>query len=137
MHSAMAFATGFQRWISRLGTDGLNYARLRLLEELHCRGPQKMRSLADELALTPRNITDVVDALELEGLVRRTPHPTDRRATLVELTRAGVETAEKELNPRLSAVSDFFSELSEAEQIRLTELLDRLVEGLHRRGQSA
>lgn len=135
MHSAMAFATGFQRWISRVGTDGLNYARLRLLEELHCRGPQKMRALADELALTPRNITDVVDALELEGLVRRTAHPTDRRATLVELTSEGIETAEKELTPRLNAVSDFFSELSEAEQRHLTELLDRLVEGLHHRGQ--
>jgi DNA-binding MarR family transcriptional regulator len=135
MQSAIAFSSGFQRWINSVGTEGLSYARLRLLEDLHCQGPQKMRELADDLGLTPRNITDAVDALEHEGLVRRTAHPTDRRATLVELTDAGVDTAEKELAPRLSAIGDLFSDLSEAEQRRLVNLLDRLAEGLRRRGQ--
>src|SRR5271156_6123630 len=106
MQSAIAFSGGFRRWIGSVGTDGLSYARLRLLEDLHCQGPQKMRALADELGLTPRNITDAVDALEAEGLVRRTAHPTDRRATLVELTDAGVDTAEKELAPRLSVIGE-------------------------------
>jgi len=135
MQSAIAFSGGFQRWISGVGTEGLSYARLRLLEDLHCQGPQKMRELADDLGLTPRNITDAVDALEHEGLVRRTAHPTDRRATLVELTDAGVDTAEKELAPRLSAIGDLFSDLSESEQRRLVDLLDRLADGLRRRGQ--
>jgi DNA-binding MarR family transcriptional regulator len=94
-----------------------------------------MRALADELGLTPRNITDAVDALENEGLVRRAAHPTDRRATLVELTDAGVATAEKELLPRQTVIGDLFNELSEAEQLRLSELLDRLADGLRRRGQ--
>ena len=94
-----------------------------------------MRALADELGLTPRNITDAVDALESEGLVRRTAHPTDRRATLVELTDAGIATAEQELLPRQCAIADLFNDLSEAEQLRLSELLDRLADGLRRRGQ--
>jgi DNA-binding MarR family transcriptional regulator len=34
-------------------------------------------------------VTDLVDALESDGLVARRPHPTDRRATLVGLTRRG------------------------------------------------
>lgn len=135
MESAIIFTAGFHRWITSVGTDGISYARLRLLEDLHCRGPQKMRALADELGLTPRNITDSVDALETEGLVRRTAHPTDRRATLVELTDAGVATAEKELLPRQSAIGDLFRELSDAEQVELSELLDRLADGLRRRGQ--
>jgi DNA-binding MarR family transcriptional regulator len=135
MQSAIIFSGGFQRWISSVGTDGLSYARLRLLEDLHCQGPQKMRVLADDLGLTPRNITDAVDALETEGLVRRTAHPTDRRATLVELTEAGIDTAEKELVPRQSAIGDLFCELSDSEQRRLTELLDRLADALRRRGQ--
>lgn len=135
--SAIVFSAGFQRWIGRVGTDGLSYTRLHLLEYLHCRGPQKMRVLADELGLTPRNITDAVDALEGEKLVRRTPHPTDRRATLVELTDIGSETAERELVPRLKAINDLFSELSDDEQRLLTELFDRLADGLRRRGQRA
>jgi DNA-binding MarR family transcriptional regulator len=135
MESAIIFTGAFQRWITSVGTDGISYARLRLLEDLHCRGPQKMRALADELGLTPRNITDAVDALESEGLVRRTAHPTDRRATLVELTDAGIATAEQELLPRQCAIGDLFNDLSEAEQLRLSELLDRLADGLRRRGQ--
>ena len=34
-------------------------------------------------------MTALIDALEAEGLVRRAPHPTDRRATLVSLTKRG------------------------------------------------
>jgi DNA-binding MarR family transcriptional regulator len=135
MESAIIFTGAFHRWITSVGTDGISYARLRLLEDLHCRGPQKMRALADELGLTPRNITDAVDALEGEGLVRRTAHPTDRRATLVELTDAGFATAEKELLPRQCAIGDLFNDLSEAEQLGLSALLGRLADGLRRRGQ--
>ncbi len=39
--------------------------------------------------MPPRNVTSLVDALEENGLVARRPHPTDRRATLVELTGSG------------------------------------------------
>lgn len=135
MHAAIVFSNGFQRWIDRVGTDGLSYERLRLLEILHCTGPKKMRELADELSLTPRNITDAIDALEREGLLRRMPHPTDRRATLIQLTALGVETSERELAPRLETISGLFAELPEADQRRLTRLLDTLTEGLRRRGQ--
>jgi DNA-binding MarR family transcriptional regulator len=45
-----------------------------------------------EGGVSPRNITGLVDALEKTGHVRRAPHPTDRRAVLVELTPSAVET---------------------------------------------
>jgi DNA-binding MarR family transcriptional regulator len=131
----MVFSAGFQRWVKRVGADGLNYVRVRLLGDLHCSGPQKMGALAEDLGLTARNMTAAVDALESEGLVQRKAHPTDRRATLVELTPVGAEAAEKELAPRLAAIAELFDELSEAEQRQLTRLLDRLAAGLRRRGQ--
>jgi DNA-binding MarR family transcriptional regulator len=130
MHSAMVFSAGFQRLVNHVGTDGLNYPRLRLLELLHCRGPHMMRELADELGLSPRNVTAAVDALEADALVRRTAHPSDRRATLVELTDEGFHAAEQELAPRLVAISDLFSELTKTEQRQLTALLDRLAVAL-------
>ncbi|WP_371131993.1 MarR family transcriptional regulator [Streptomyces sp. cf386] len=49
------------------------------------------RALAASRAVTPRNITGLLDALQEEGLVARDAHPTDRRATLVSLTRKGRE----------------------------------------------
>lgn len=38
--------------------------------------------------MSARNVSGLVDALEADGYVRRTPHPQDRRAIVVELTEA-------------------------------------------------
>jgi DNA-binding MarR family transcriptional regulator len=135
---AAAFASGYQRWLeSSTPSSELSFPRLRLLELLHCRGPQMMRVLADDLGLTPRNMTALVDGLEAEGLVRRVAHPSDRRATLVESTPAGVAAAERTLVPKLNAIGELFDELSPAEQDQLSGLLTVLVEALRRRGQRA
>lgn len=64
----------------------LSTARIRVLWELVHLGPSTQQSLALRLGVSPRNVTTLVDALETAGYVRRTPHPTDRRATIVELT---------------------------------------------------
>jgi DNA-binding MarR family transcriptional regulator len=45
--------------------------------------------LARDLLLTPAAATARIDRLERKGFVRRTPHPTDRRAVRLELTPAG------------------------------------------------
>lgn len=72
--------------------QGLTTPRAELLWRLHATGPQTQRALSDALRCTPRNVTGLVDALEAADLVRREPHPTDRRASLVALTEDGHET---------------------------------------------
>ena len=129
------FASAYLRWTETACTEGLKYPRLRLLEQLHCQGSQMMRTLADDLGLTPRNVTALVDALESDGLVRRVAHPSDRRATLVEPTPAGEAAAEETLEPRLAAVGELFDDLSPADQERLIGILTTLLDGLRTRGQ--
>lgn len=68
---------------------GLTPSRARLVWLLHHDGPTTQRALADALKVTPRNVTGLVDALVDTEFVARHPHPTDRRATLVELTEHG------------------------------------------------
>ena len=77
----------FLRWLDACPEGGFTYPRLRVLEALHCQGPAKMKSLADALGLSARNMTAVADSLESEGLLRRVAHPTDRRATLLGADR--------------------------------------------------
>jgi DNA-binding MarR family transcriptional regulator len=48
-----------------------------------------MGELSQRLMVTGGNVTGVTDQLEAEGMVRRMPHPRDRRATAVQLTPAG------------------------------------------------
>ena len=51
--------------------------------------PQTQSDLARGLSADPPYVTLMVDDLQKRGLVRRKPHPTDRRAKLVELTPSG------------------------------------------------
>ena len=83
------FVQTFDSWSRRTAVSSAQESvpRLRLLYELHCNGPRRMADLADALGVTPRNVTALVDGLESEHLVRRLPHPTDRRVTMVEMGR--------------------------------------------------
>jgi DNA-binding MarR family transcriptional regulator len=63
-------------------------------------------------------------------LVRRTPHPTDRRATLLELTDAGRSAIESALGPRLLEIDALFDVLSTTEKARLLSGLRRLVDAM-------
>ncbi len=95
-----------------------------------------MSSISDELGVTRRNVTALVDALEEEGLVRRKPHPTDRRATVIELTEQGFETTNSMYEGHRTAVAELFSGLSEEDQGELTRLLGSLREALRQKGIS-
>ena len=57
----------------------------RLVDE----GPQRLGLLAQAFGLDPSTITRQVQALEHEQLVERRPDPTDRRASLLDLTDQG------------------------------------------------
>jgi len=85
-----------------------------------------MSDLSGELGVTPRNVTALVDALEAEGLVRRKPHPTDRRATVVELTEKGSGACEGGLEGHAEAVASVFGTLTEGEALELLRLLGKL-----------
>jgi DNA-binding MarR family transcriptional regulator len=95
-----------------------------------------MSSISDELGVTRRNVTALVDALEEEGLVRRKPHPTDRRATVIELTEQGFETTNSMYEVHRTAVAELFSVLSEEDQGELTRLLGSLRAALRQNGVS-
>jgi DNA-binding MarR family transcriptional regulator len=119
VEAAAAFAGAFHRWLDALAPDGRTYPELRLIGRLHCQGPAKMRDLADDLGLSARNMTALADALEADGLVRRAAHPSDRRATLLELTRAGTAAAEEALTPHLVDMGRLFDSLSPSRRTAL------------------
>ena len=69
----------------------LSFARYELLTLLSFtrEGRMPLSSAARRLQVHPTSVTNTVDRLEAAGLVRREPHPSDGRATLVALTEAG------------------------------------------------
>lgn len=130
-----AFGPAYMKWVkSRLQDRGMTYARMRLLGALHCNGPQIMTSISDELGVTRRNVTALVDALEEEGLVRRKPHPTDRRATVIEMTREGAQTMDRIYDEHRAEVARLFDDLSADDRKELVRLLGSLRQALQREG---
>ena len=74
---------------------GLTLTRAQVLWILGEAERMTQRELAAELKVTPRNVTTLIDALEGTGFVRRTAHPTDRRATVIVLTPKGQKSVTK------------------------------------------
>lgn len=84
----------------------LTFARYELLMLLlfSRNGSLPLSRVGDRLQVHPASVTNVVDRLERQGLVRRVPHPSDRRATLAEITDAGrqiADAATRDLNDQV------------------------------------
>lgn len=88
---------------SALKPFDLTFARFELLRLLSFtrHGSLPMAFASARLQVHPTSVTNAVDRLEAAELVKRVPHPTDGRATLIEITPAGrerVDAATAELN---------------------------------------
>nr|BFE87788.1 hypothetical protein GCM10020093_103890 [Planobispora longispora] len=64
--------------------------------------------LAQSAGVSSRNVTGLVDTLEREGLVRRTPALHDRRSVLAAITPAGQEWIENFRRPTQAAMAALF-----------------------------
>ncbi|WP_226921469.1 MarR family winged helix-turn-helix transcriptional regulator [Georgenia subflava] len=92
----------------------------------------RLADVADVLRIAPRSATEVVDALESKGLVRRSPSPTDRRAVVVEPTPEGLRVRAAVEHARVEAAERYLSPLDAGERQTLATLLGRLVQEHHR-----
>lgn len=102
---------------------GLSFARIRAVRRL-ARRAMSMREFATIMDIDPPNATALVDDLESLGLAQRRPHPTDRRAKLVEATGKGKEVARK-ADEIMSVPPPGLAALSAAELQTLRQLLQR------------
>ncbi len=106
---------------------GLTFARYEALVLLSFSraGRLPMRVMGERLQLHPTSVTNIVDRLERDDLVRRRAHPTDRRTTLVEITDAGRERM-TDATKAVTEVGFGLVGLSDSQARTLTELLGRV-----------
>jgi DNA-binding MarR family transcriptional regulator len=107
----------------RASTLGLTAPQANALRELA--GPMTMRDLAERLSCEPSNATFIVDKLEKQGLIERCPHPSDRRAKQLVLTRTGTELREQLLD--LLMQGSPLANLGPGQQDALRGLLERAI----------
>jgi DNA-binding MarR family transcriptional regulator len=109
-----------------LEPTGLSLAKFKALHTLISAGePLPLRALAEHCACVRSNITQLVDRLEADGLVRRVEDPQDRRTVRAAVTRLGLE--------RQSAGAKEVKRV----QAHLLKMLDGIDQGALRRALSA
>lgn len=121
------FWPAYQRWSeSHTGDKKLTPQRTRILARLQDQGPQIMSELGEHLGVSATNVTALVDALEREGLVVRKPHPSDRRATVIEITPMAAEAMSEGCFAYRERVAELFGTLSETDRKELLRMMETL-----------
>src|SRR5215469_6651352 len=112
------------------GMVGLSGPRLRLLLSVEEAGSLRMGDLAEDLGVTARTVTTLVDALEREGLLARLSDPADRRATLLALTERARTQFEQVRRIQMQLGEELVAPLDQEQRRLLLDLLNRLNEGV-------
>jgi len=109
-----------------MAAKGASFARAKMLMHISRQGQLRSIDLASALGYAPRTITEAIDGLERDGLVRREPDPDDRRAKRISLTPAGIAAIEGAEASRLEFIEDVFGVLSEVEREEIIRLVGKL-----------
>jgi DNA-binding MarR family transcriptional regulator len=125
------FAPAFLKWqYAGILVEGMTYPRMQLIHRIAEDGPQIMSTLRDRLGVSARNITVLVDGLEKEGFARRVAHPTDRRATIIELTEKGRAAHRSVYAAHADRAEALFATLPATDRRHLTRILGHLAAAL-------
>ncbi|REE97379.1 MarR family winged helix-turn-helix transcriptional regulator [Thermomonospora umbrina] len=121
------FVDGYERAYETAAREhGLSVAQACVLGRLSRQ--RGMRELADELGCDASNVTQIIGRLEARDLIRRQPHPDDRRFRQIVRTPEGAAlyaAFEESFAFARSAIAN----LSVQEQDQLTTLLRKALHG--------
>ena len=95
-------------------------------------GPQRLGALATAFGLDPSTITRQVQALEEIGLAARTTDPSDRRASILDLTDTGREVLDTTRTRRRSKLQRALSDWPESDLTDFGRLLKEFNASLDR-----
>jgi DNA-binding MarR family transcriptional regulator len=117
----------------QLGADRpLERAAYALLGQIASGGPVRLSGLAGDLYVDLSTVSRQVAALEAAGLVRRTPDPTDRRASLIEATDTGATVFAQNREKWLGALRWLLADWTVSERQEFARLFARLNEAMEK-----
>jgi DNA-binding MarR family transcriptional regulator len=112
--------------------QSVTLTHLAALSTLQRHGAMSPGELATHERVQPPSMTRVVVALEGMGLVTRSPHPTDGRQVVIDLTPAAEELLSAEARAREAWLSGMLQQLTAEERAVLREaavIMDQLASG--------
>lgn len=116
-------------------TQGRFMVLMLLLEKIgidECHHPSTPAEIADNASVSRATITGLLDGLERDGFINRTPDAEDRRQVVIRLTPAGQEFLESMLPAHFRLITSLMADLSENERKTLVRLLNKVVSTVDR-----
>lgn len=86
--------------------------------------------IATAMGIDPSTLVSLIDALERDGLAKRRPHPTDRRAREVVITPKGRRLLERARRLALAVEDEVLRGLSDTERRELRTMLQRALDSV-------
>jgi DNA-binding MarR family transcriptional regulator len=111
-HARQALAELTGPALAPFGIDGRGLAVLTVLAGTT---PSSQQQAGARLGVDRTTMVALIDGLERQGLVVRSPHPADRRRNVVQLTPAGQDTLERATVASQDAERRFLAPLTGAE----------------------
>ncbi len=108
--------------------EDVTLPQYRALVVLASRGPQRVVSLAELLAVTPPTATRMCDRLERKGLIRRRVARQDRREVRVSLSPAGQGLVTEVTARRRAEIARLLDRIAVEDQARMVELFGELAD---------
>lgn len=109
---------------------GLNYSQIEAVRRLATLGPMCAGELAKSLCYDAGALTRLLDQLEQRGYLERHPHPDDRRALRIVLSRSGAALGEQLIAISEEVLDRALGDLSETEQQHLADYMRRMLKAL-------
>ncbi len=106
--------------------EGVSLARTKLLAFIAREEAARSADIGAAFGFSPRTVTEAIDALERDGLVRRTADAADRRAKRLSITQAGEAALAASQPARQKFLEDVFGRLSDDEQHTLSRILRKM-----------
>ena len=103
-----------------------SFSTLSVLHTLARRGPMRLTDMLATEQLKQPALTSLVAKLERDGLLRRRPDPSDGRAMLLSLTRAGRQIVRSRHANRVAKLSRLVDQLTPEEHAVIAGSVDVL-----------
>lgn len=105
-----------RRLRSARAVDAMSDAQLAVLATLRMHGRRTITALADRERVTAPSMTSMINGLEEQGFVLRTPDAEDRRRVQVDITEAGTEIVAQTIRRRDELLAEMLGELDFTEE---------------------
>lgn len=120
----------FERILAKSGVDAFNGPQGRILDILWQDDGISLREISSRTSLASSTLTSMIDRMEGQGLLHRTPSLADRRVTLIYLTDEARRLRDKYEDVSAEMSEIYFRGFSDTEIEEFEKALQRILENL-------